>query len=64
MGELCSRSFAAGFPFLGQALDAEDLGGREGTRPFGEEDVVFEVWGGEVGDIVAEGFNGGTDFGC
>lgn len=64
MGELRARSFAAGLSFLRQAVDAEDFGGREGTRPFGEEDVVFEVWGGEVGDIVAEGFNGGADFGC
>ena len=48
---------------LGEAVGAEEFGGGKGARPFGEEDVVFEVEGGEVSDVVAEGGDGGADFG-
>lgn len=32
--------------------------------PGGEEDVVFEVGGGDVGDFAAEGLDGGLDGWC
>lgn len=48
---------------LGQAVDAEEFRVRVGGRPFGEEDVVFEIEGGEVADVVAEGVDGGADVG-
>lgn len=63
MGELGARGLAAGLTLFRKPVDAEDFGGGEGARPFGDEDVVFKVHGAEVGDIVAEGFDGGTDFG-
>lgn len=62
--EIGTRGLAAGLAFLGKSFDAEKFRGGEGARPFGDEEVVFKVHGGEVGDIVAEGFDGGTDFGC
>lgn len=48
---------------LGEAVDAEEFRARVGGRPFGEEDVVFEIEGGEVADVVAEGVDGGADVG-
>ncbi len=48
---------------LGEAIDAEEFRIRVGGRPFGEEDVVFEIEGGEVADVVAEGVDGGADVG-
>ncbi len=48
---------------LGEAVDAEEYRARVGGRPFGEEDVVFEIEGGEVADVVAEGVDGGADVG-
>lgn len=48
---------------LGQAFGAEEFCSGEGTCPFGEEDMVFKVEGGQVGDVVAEGGDGGADFG-
>lgn len=63
MRELGACGFQGLFAFLGQAFDAEDLGGREGAGPFGEVDVVLEVWGCEVGDLAAKGVDGAADFG-
>jgi len=48
---------------LRQAVDAEQLGGGVGGRPVGEEDVVLEIEGGEVADVVTKGFDGGADVG-
>lgn len=48
---------------LGEAVDAEELGIGVGGGPVGEEDVVLEIEGGEVADVVAEAFDGGADVG-
>lgn len=63
MCELCAGGLGVRFAFFREAFDAEDFGGREGAYPFREEDVVFEVHGGYVTDVVAESFHGGADFG-
>ena len=63
MCELRAGGFGARFAFLGEAIDAEDFGRREGASPFGEENVVFKVQGGDVAHVVAESFHGGADFG-
>lgn len=60
--ELCARGLLGLLAFLGQAFNAEDLGGREGAGPFGEVDVVLKVWGYEVGDLAAEGVDGAANF--
>jgi len=41
--------FVLGCAFFGQAFGSDDVGGGEVTVPGGEEDVVFHVWGDEVG---------------
>ena len=45
-----------GGAFLADSLRADEFGGGEGFGPFGYEDVVLEVEGDEVGDVVPEGF--------
>ena len=47
--------FVALCAFLGEAFGAQEGGGREGRRPFRQEDVVFEVWRDQVFDAAAEG---------
>ncbi|CRK21435.1 hypothetical protein BN1708_017873, partial [Verticillium longisporum] len=47
--------------FLGKALRADKLGIGEGRLPFGEEDVVLNVRGDNVGDSRAEGGDLGAD---
>ena len=42
-------------PFFVQALGGEDLGVGECGLPGGEEDVVFEVGGDDVGDFTGAG---------
>lgn len=39
---------------LGEAVDAEEFGIWVGGGPVGEEDVVLEVEGSQVADVVAE----------
>lgn len=43
-----------GGAFFGESVNADyGFGGGVGTCPFGEEDVVFVVEGGEVADVGA-----------
>lgn len=60
--ELGARGFMIGFTFLGEAFHTEDFCRGKGARPFSKEDVMFEVQGGKIGDVVTEGFDGGADF--
>lgn len=62
MCEFGAGGFRVFFAFFREAFDAEDFGGREGAYPFREEDVVFEVHGGDVADVVAESFHGRAHF--
>lgn len=45
-----------GGTLLADSLRTDEFGGGEGFGPFGYEDVVLEVEGDEVGDVVSEGF--------
>ena len=57
------RSFIF-LPLLGQTFDAEEFGAGIGVRPVAEEDVVFVVQRGDVGDAVAEIGDCVAYFGC
>lgn len=63
VAELCAGRLAIGLAFLGEPVDTEEFCGWVGLGPFGEVDVVFEIEGAEIGDIVAEGFDSGANFG-
>lgn len=41
--------------FLGESFGCDEVRVGIGPLPFGEEHVVFEIRGGDVGDAVAEG---------
>ena len=61
--EFRASCFLVRLALLGKTFDAEELGVGVGFGPFRDEDVVLKVHGGQVGDIIAELFDGGADFG-
>lgn len=62
MSKFCACGGGVRLAFLWEAFDAEYFGRWVGACPFGEEDVVFEVHGGDITNVVAECFYGGADF--
>ena len=53
-----------GCALLGEPFGRDEVRVGEGGRPGGEEDVVLEVRGGDVGDFAAEGGECALDGGC
>ena len=51
------------FALFGEPIDTEEFCARKGRGPFGDEDMVFVVKSGDVGNTVAEGGDSGADFG-
>lgn len=66
-GEDVLEAGAGGFvalgAFFGQPFGTQEPGGGEGRGPFGEEDVVLEVWRDQVLHLAAEGGECFADFG-
>ena len=62
MSEFCACGFGVRLALLWEAFDAEYFGRWVGARPFGEEDVVFEVHGGDITNVIAKSFYGGANF--